>query len=142
MHSVDTSVCIACGMPRIGRGLAAGGPDRGSGPLLGSRPTRMVDHATHKQTQMACYCIYPQGQKGALSGELVADAVTNGDYSRLALGVRAPLRVQQLASGQYRGVCEPPVTLRSPARACMCLSSLLCISGVPWDWAPFVELRL
>ena len=50
-----------------------------------------------------------QGQKGALSGELVADAVTNGDYSRLALGVRAPLRVQQLASGQYRGVCEPPV---------------------------------
>ena len=55
-----------------------------------------------------CVCC-AQGQKGALSGELVADAVTNGDYSRLALGVRAPLRVQQLASGQYRGVCEPPV---------------------------------
>jgi len=89
----------------------------------------MMRRDAHEQTQTACCCIYLQGQKGALSGELVADAVTDGDYSRLALGVRAPLRVQQLASGQYRGVCEPPVPLPSPARAWVHFPSLLCKSS-------------
>lgn len=49
-----------------------------------------------------------QGQKGSVAAEIVTDACVEGDYSRLALGVRAPFRASQLLQGSMRPSVETP----------------------------------
>lgn len=49
-----------------------------------------------------------QLQKGTVSAELVTDACVDGDYSRMAIGVRAPYRARHVTRGSVRPTLETP----------------------------------